>query len=142
MQDNINVLDELNKGAVMGCDAINFLIDKVDNEKLRLFLLEVYFDYEAVSDSANKLYLQYNNGKPHSTNLMNKMMTWSGINMRLMKDSTDSKIAEMLVQGTTMGIIEGRRLLNGKKVDKRIHKLLNAFVNLQEKNVEILKKYL
>lgn len=140
--DNINVLDELNKGATMGMDAINFLISKVKDERFRMVLLEEYFDYEAVSDSANKLYLKYSKDAPHKTNLMNKMMTWWGVNMRMMKDDSDSKIAEMLMQGTNMGIIEGRRLLNQKKADKRIRKLLNVFVSMQEKNVETLKAYL
>ncbi len=140
--DNINVLDELNKGATMGMDAINFLISKVKDERFRMVLLEEYFDYEAVSDSANKLYSKYSKDAPHKTNIMNKMMTWWGVNMRMMKDDSDSKIAEMLMQGTNMGIIEGRRLLNQKKADKRIRKLLNVFVSMQEKNVETLKAYL
>jgi hypothetical protein len=43
---------------------------------------------------------------------MNKMMTWYGIQMKTMKDHTTSKLSELLMQGTNMGIIEGRRLLN------------------------------
>ena len=30
-ENKVNVLDELNKGATMGIDAINFVIDKVMN---------------------------------------------------------------------------------------------------------------
>ena len=142
MQDNINVLDELNKGATMGMDAINFLISKVKDERFRMILLEEYFDYEAISDSVNKLYSKYSENSPHKTNLMNKLMTWWGVNMRMLKDNNDSKIAEMLLQGTNMGIIEGRRLLNQKKADRKIRKLLNVFVSMQEKNVETLKSYL
>ena len=41
-----------------------------------------------------------------------------------------------MLQGTNMGIIEGRKILNNKKVDTKISKLLNAFVKIQEKNVE------
>lgn len=33
MKDNINSLDELNKGACMGMDAILYILDKVENEK-------------------------------------------------------------------------------------------------------------
>ena len=142
MEDNINVLDELNKGATMGMDAINFLISKVKDEKFKLVLLEEYFDYEAVSDNVNKLYSKYSDYTLHRTSIMNKIMTWWGVNIRMIKDNNDSKIAEMLLQGTNMGIIEGRRLLNQKKVDKKIRKLLNAFVSIQEKNVETLKAYL
>ena len=34
-KDEINVLDEVNKGACMGMDAIHFVLDKVDDEKLK-----------------------------------------------------------------------------------------------------------
>ena len=34
-KEEINVLDELNKGACMGRDAIHFILDKVTDEKLR-----------------------------------------------------------------------------------------------------------
>ena len=71
---------------------------------------------------------------------MNKMMTWYGIEMKTFMDSSTSKIAELLMQGTNMGIIEGRRLLNHNKgLDTDVDKLLNDFVNFQEESVEKLK---
>ena len=33
--NNVNALDELNKGACMGMDAIDFILDKVSNEDFR-----------------------------------------------------------------------------------------------------------
>ena len=142
MEDNKNTLDELNKGATMGMDAINFLLDKVKNKRFKKVLEKQYAEYEAVSNKANELYENYSDKKPHETNIMNKMMTWYGIEMKTMVDESDSKIADLLLQGTNMGIIEGRKLLNNKKVDKNINKLLDAFVKLQEEYVEVLKKYL
>ena len=35
MKEQINVLDELNKGACMGMDAISFVMDKVKDEELK-----------------------------------------------------------------------------------------------------------
>ena len=56
---------------------------------------------------------------------------------------SDSKIAELLLQGTNMGIIEGRRLLNNNpSVDTEVKQILNDFVVMQEDSVETLKKYL
>ena len=62
--------------------------------------------------------------------------------MKTMLDSTTSKIAELLMQGTNMGIIEGRRLLNQKHTDEEIEDLLKEYVEMQEKAVEKLKKFL
>ena len=74
---------------------------------------------------------------------MTKMMTWYGIQMKTMTDDSTSKLSELLMQGTNMGIIEGRRLLNqNQNVEKDVKSILNDFVVMQEDSVETLKKYL
>ena len=37
MDNNVNVLDEINKGATMGMDAIMFVYDKVEIKHLKRF---------------------------------------------------------------------------------------------------------
>ena len=70
-------------------------------------------------------------------------MTWYGIQMRTIKDDTTSKLSELLMQGTNMGIIEGRRLLNqNNDIGPDVENILNDFVVMQEDSVETLKKYL
>ena len=76
------------------------------------------------------------------TNIVNKAMTWSGINMKTMMDNSNSKIAELLLQGTNMGIIEGRKILNEKKLNREVRDIISRYVRMQEESVEILKKYL
>ena len=77
------------------------------------------------------------------SNAMNKMMTWYGIQMKTMTDDTTSKLSELLMQGTNMGIIEGRRLLNqNNNIENDVENILNDFVVMQEDSVETLKKYL
>ena len=58
-------------------------------------------------------------------------------------DKSNSNLSELLLNGTNMGIIEGRRLLNqNPDIDKNIHNLLDEFVKMQEDSVEKLKTYL
>ena len=142
MKENLNVLDELNKGATMGIDAIKFVLEKVEDDEFKNVLEKQKSDYEAISSRAEKIYSKYSEKEPHETNAMNKVMTWYGINMKTMMDKSNSKIAELLLQGINMGIIEGRKLLNNKDMDEEIHKLLQEFVTMQEDWVEVLKKYL
>ena len=74
---------------------------------------------------------------------MNKMMTWYGVQMKTMTDQSNSKISELLMQGTNMGIIEGRRLINhNDNLNKDVKSILHDFVTMQEDSVETLKKYL
>ena len=141
-EKEIDVLDELNKGACMGMDAINFVIDKVEDEEFENLLKEQYNGYKKISESICELYPEYSTKEPHETNAMNKVMTWYGIEMKTMFDKSNSKIAELLLEGTNMGIIEGRKLLNHKGTDKEVEKLVSEYVKNQEKAVEDLKKYL
>ena len=141
---NLNVLDEINKGATMGMDAINFVLDKVEDSSFRKVLDGEYNKYRDISNRVNDVYSNYNTEKePHETNAMTKMMTWYGVQMKTMNDHSNSKLSELLIQGTNMGIIEGRKLLNNNEnLPKEIDTILNDFVVMQEDSVETLKKYL
>lgn len=141
-ENEINVLDELNKGACMGMDAIHFILDKVEDDEFHKELERQYNGYKKISDRICELYPEYSNDEPHETNAMNKVMTWYGIEMRTLLDNSNSKIAELLLQGTNMGIIEGRKLLNNKNIDKEVEKLVSEYVKNQEEAVEKLKQFL
>ena len=140
---NLNILDEVNKGATMGMDAISFVSEKVEDSKFKQVLDTEYNKYKKISNRVNDLYTNYSNKEPHETNAMNKAMTWYGIQMKTMTDDTTSKLSELLMQGTNMGIIEGRRLLNqNQDADKDVKNILNDFVVMQEDSIETLKNYL
>ena len=140
---NLNILDEVNKGATMGMDAITYILEKVQNDEFKQVLDTEYNKYEQISNRVNDLYNNYSDKKPHETNAMNKAMTWYGIQMKTITDDTNSKLSELLMQGTNMGIIEGRRLLNqNPDADHDVKNILNDFVVMQEDSVETLKKYL
>ena len=142
---NLNILDEVNKGATMGMDAISYVSDKVSNDEFKKVLNVEYNKYKKISQSVHDLYANYSIKEPHETNTMNKMMTWYGIQMQTMTDDTTSKLLELLMKGTNMGIIEGRRLINQNQnanISSDVKKILNEFVVMQEDSVETLKKYL
>ena len=140
---NVKVLDEVNKGTTMGMDAIHFVSEKVGDETFKKVLEVEYGKYKEIANKVDDIYSQYSHKEPHETNAMNKMMTWYGINMKTMTDQSNSKISELLMQGTNMGIIEGRRLLNNNpSIDNEVREILNNFVVMQEDSVETLKKYL
>lgn len=141
-EDDVNVLDELNKGTCMGRDAIKMILDKVEDEELYKELEKEYNNYKELSDKIVELYPEYDDGEPHETNILNKAMTWYGIEMKTLLDDTSSKLAELIMQGVNMGIIEGRRLLNSKDIDESVHELTQRYVDMQEEAVENLKKFL
>ena len=141
---NLNVLDEVNKGATMGMDAISIVSEKASDPDFKNVLDTEYNKYKDISIRVNELYSNYSSKEPHETNAMNKMMTWYGVQIKTMTDDTTSKLAELLMQGTNMGIIEGRRLINQNEnnLADDVKNILHDFVVMQEDSVETLKKYL
>lgn len=63
--------------------------------------------------------------------------------MKLMADPSASKIAEMMIQGNTMGMTQSLRNLNdypGK--DERVRDLASKLLRTEEANIEQMKKFL
>ena len=142
-QNELNILDEINKGATMGMDAITDIKPKVHDERFMEVLNTEYEKYDKISHKINNLYDDYSEKGPHTPNQMEKMMTWWGIQMKTITDDTPSKLSELLLKGTNMGIIEGRRLLNNNpNVNSKIHSILDEFVSMQENSAQILKDWL
>lgn len=142
MKENINALDEIHKGACMGQDAISFVLDKVEDKHFKKIILKQFDDYDDIAKEIEELYCKYDSDSPQDTNVMNKAMTWSGVEMKTMNDHSNSKIAELLIQGVNMGIIEGRKILNKKCLNKEVSRIVSKYVEMQEANIETLKAYL
>lgn len=142
MNENINALDEIHKGSCMGMDAIHFILEKVKEKEFKEILEKQHESYKKINKEIEKIYPKYNDDKPHETSTMNKIMTFYGIEMKTFLDESDSKVAELLIQGTDMGIIEGRKVLNNKSINKEVKNIISEYVTMQEKYLETLKKYL
>lgn len=140
--ENISVLDEIHKGAKMGMDSISYVSEKVGDVNFKDNLSYQYNEYSNILDRVNDIYQKYGD-IPNDSNIKDKMMIWTGIQMNTMNDKSNSHIADLLIQGTNMGIIEGRKLINhNPNVDTQIRQILDDFVKMQENNVEKLKTFL
>ena len=143
IQNELNILDEINKGASMGVNSIKEIKPKVQDRNFLETLDIEESKYQRISVRVNEIYKKFSDKDSHELNQMEKAMTGWGIEMRTMKDDTTSKLAELLVKGTNMGIIEGRRLLNhNPNSSPEVHDLLSEFVTMQEDSVTALKKFL
>lgn len=142
MKENNEALNEINKGCIMGMNAIDIISDKVCDSSFKKFLKRQYDGYKKISKKVDKIYKKCNDELPQNVSKMNEIMLWSGIEMNTIVDSSDSKIAELLLKGTNMGIIEGRKIYNKKEVNENIRGIISEYVVMQEEYVEELKKYL
>ena len=142
MNENINALNEINKGCHYGMNSINCILSYVREKRFKTEILRECREYETISNRIERIYSKYDNDTPDETNIMNKAMISVGIDMKTLIDDSTSKLAEIMLQGVEMGITEGVKVLNNKTLNKEVHDLISDYVNMQEKNAENLKKFL
>ena len=136
------ILNQVNQGIKMGMDSISNVSEKVQDSRFKDELLFQYDKYNEILNEVNDELTNYDDF-PKELNPMQKAMGWMGVEMNTLTDKSNSKIAELMIQGTNMGIIEGVKLLNhNPDTEKPIKDILNKFIDFQQNNVEQLKKYL
>ena len=140
--EKLNILDELNKGCSMGMEAIHQVLERVDDKSFQELLEEFHEEYDKLSSKIKDEYHEYSDSEVHEVNMMEKIMTWYGITKDTMMDNSTSKYADLMINGTNMGIVEGRKLLNHKKMDHKIKSLCQEYVDMQEEYIEKLKEFL
>lgn len=142
MDSNRYILNELNKGIKMGMDSISNVSEKVQDDRFKQDLKYQYDEYNKILNEVNNELTNYDDF-PKELNPMQKAMGWMGVELNTISDKSNSKIAEMMIQGTNMGIIEGVKLLNqNPESDTEVKNVLNEFIRFQENTIEQLKKYL
>ena len=139
---DLEALNELNKGCSMGIDSLSDILKKASDKKFKKLISNLLDKYDILSNEINDLYNEVTDHDAKDTSEMAKMMTWYGIEIRTIMDSSDSKLSELIMQGLNMGIIEGRKILNEKKLSDEVRDIISRYVTMQEKSVEVLKKYL
>lgn len=136
------ILNEINKGIKMGMDAISNIAEKVQDDNFKDDLKSQYDQYNDILNKVNHELTKYDDF-PKELNPMQKAMGWMNVEWNTMEDKSNSKIAEMMLQGAHMGIIKGTKLLNhNPDVDENVKNILSEFIQFQENTVEQLKRYL
>lgn len=144
MDENINltILNEIGKATRMGLSSISFVSEKIEDEKMKEDLSTQYANYGKVLDKVNTQFEKYGE-IPDEEPMKDKMMTWTGVQMNTLTDKSNSHIAELMIQGNLMGIIESQKLLNhSPEMEQEVKDILNDFINLQNNNIDKMKEYL
>lgn len=145
MKENFELYEHIYQDAEMACYTIEELIKDLKNKdnKIKKILEDILKGYTSYKEKA-KDFLKENNQEINEKGFGSKIMVKMGIKKEVKSDNSDSAIAEMLIQGISMGSIEIDRKINSydKEVDKNEIKFAEKFKEFQEKSISELKKYL
>lgn len=143
MNANVELLEYIFQNTQMGLITIPQIMEKTTDEDLKHALNSQLQEYVKINDCA-KEYLCKENTKPKEVGEMAKMSSSLMTQMKTMMDSSTSNIAEMMINGNTMGVIEIIRKINQYKetVQAEYLHLAEKLQKTEESNLSEMKKFL
>lgn len=142
MNGNVELLDYIYQNSQMGVRTLKKLRKIVQDEVFKKYLNMQYLEYLDIHQKA-KYILNKNGYKEIGITTWEKMRTCTMITMNTLTDKSPSHIAEMLIIGSNMGIINGIKCIKKYKNAKLgLLQLMNRLVETEENNVQQLKQFL
>lgn len=140
--DTVDLLKECNAGCKSATNSMEQVMDFLKSGTLKHLIAQYNKDHIAIGDECHKLLNQYHEEEKDPA-FMAKGMSWIGTEMKLMMNSEDAKVADIMVQGCDMGIKSLERYLNQySNADKKSKELTGKLIRLEEKFREELYGYL
>lgn len=142
MNPNVEILNYIHQNSQMGQDTLKQIINIIDDTNFKNMLEEQFQEYKNIFDiSVHKLNSLDKDSK--GINPLEKISSYIMINLKTLTNKTPSHIAEMLIQGSTMGIIDiTKKLKEYKDVDEDILNLGQKLLMTEQQNLEEAKKFL
>ena len=126
----------------MASFAIDCIIDKIENKSMEDLLRKQNDCYLNYVEKLEKLSEELKH-KPKDINFMLKGMSFASIKTKTMMNNETSHLAEMLVQGTTMGITDTIKAKSEYPSENhKLNNIVDSIISHEEKFVESLKDYL
>ena len=145
MNENMELIMHVYKSSEMGVYSTTSLINNLKNRENKIkHVLEMELkEYEKYLKISEKI-LSKNKIETESSSLMSRVSSRMGIMIETMKDNSDSAIAEMLIEGFTMGELEMTTKIDKYKTicDKKYIKIANDFKKFQSSEIKLLKEFL
>ena len=142
MDENVEMLNYIYQNAEMGTTTIQQILKEVKDLEFKEILKEQLKDYEYVTNKADLL-LNTEGRIPKGLDAMPKVMSYFKIKFDTLRDDTSSHIAEMMINGSTMGVTEITRNLNKyDDVENDVKDLASRLLKIEQDNIEALKPYL
>lgn len=139
---NRELLNAIYKNARMATLAIDSIHDKFENKKLLSLIKKQNKKYEDITHRCEKI-AQENNILLNDVGGMQKMMSTSTINVKTYIDNSTCHIAEMMIKGTNMGIIDVvKKTGEFKTASQEVLKLAHDLQSAEEEFVDSLKTFL
>lgn len=136
------LLQYVHKTAEMGIEGLRDVEDRVESGPLRQAIRQQMAEYREISKESGEL-LRARGEQPEDPGVMARISSEVMSAAKTFPEASPSKIAEMVIQGNTMGITKGTKHLNDYAGDdRRVKALAQRLISTEQDNVEQMKQFL
>ena len=126
----------------MGVESINNIISRVQNGQIRDRMLQDKNTFDEIANSAADMIFK-SGEKPEEKSIFSKFGAEIGAKMAIMNDHSTTRVAEMMMQGASCGIVEVTRAVKSAPTAKpEVQQVANHLIDLQEKIFQDYKQFL
>lgn len=142
MNETVQLLQDVVRNARTGEAAIDHLLEKTEGDTMRRELITEKALYHSSVRSSESALVKAG-GHPEPIGPMARMGMWMGINMNTLTDRSDSHIAEIMIQGANMGIVEMTKSMNTyENADPNAKSIASNFIGQQKNIIDRQKPFL
>ncbi|MBE6161533.1 MAG: hypothetical protein E7158_04905 [Firmicutes bacterium] len=142
MDKEVEFLKYIYQNAKMGIEGIDDIKKHIETDELKELIARQKSEYESI---ANDAILLLNKSGAHEDDIsaLSKAMSYMMVNMKMLKDDSESNIAKLMIEGSNKGVIQITEKINSyTNVNPKIIKLAKKLLATEEHNIEELKIYL
>jgi len=141
-QNSSELLIEIYYNIKTAMQNLTNVIEKVEDTKLKRLMQSQLDDYTRYQQTCEDL-AQVFKVDVLDNNIFKKAQMWMSVNMSIMFDRSNRKIASINIFGTTMGIIDLIGVISDHKgAREEFLALANQLLELEESNIKALKPFL
>lgn len=140
--DDIKILQEVQKNSGMAMKAINSISPKVYDDDLAVQISRQGMKYSEIYNKATDKLLE-GKAPSYQDSGFQDMMLKGGIKSNTFFNTSTSHIAELMIQGSNRGLTDMWKIINHHENAGNVSmEIAKELMDFEEKNIERLKKYL
>lgn len=136
-----SVLQEVYHNAMLGKYAVENLRPLSSDRGFRNLLLKQYKEYSAIAKEI-EVFADKTNSDIKDVNVFSRGMMYFTTMMNTIGNKSNSKLAEIMIQGINMGIISLTKIINKKSDEEESHTFAQKMMEVLSKNLEEMKLFL
>ena len=143
MDHDQQFLSFIHKNAAMGVSAIPQVLSLPQSRAMGQALNSQLQEYRTIA-AQSQAYARKHGARLHTPGLAVRDMSGAMLKARTAADHTTSKLAQLMIQGSTMGTVEMTRRIHQYtgKADPELLALGSRLLHTEEQNIQQMKRFL